>query len=320
MTNRVCKYCSLKAVNGPKCINCDTVFHPKCVPRLTNVRVINNELVECCCEMISEASTEKCASSASSNEIINFLHSADFSKIIQIAVRSETAKLQGEIDDLKVKFDIVVESNKELVRLLSIENHVSFKKSPTNESEKVEVNPTIQPLNSSKTPVDQTPYVKTPQRLEVTKKIPKSLPLNSPTQDDPQPESENDDHTWQVQTHRRKKRPSGIKFGTGNADNILKPVIPKSFIHVSKIGLDCTTDHVTSYIQNKLSDSNLHVDCTELNVKSKEYKSFKVGIPVTHTAQLLDPCFWPKSIAIKKFIHFKEKTKTITPSKTSKMD
>jgi hypothetical protein len=48
MSDLNCLYCRNKAVKGPKCIKCDRVFHPKCVERLNDVKVISSDEVLCC--------------------------------------------------------------------------------------------------------------------------------------------------------------------------------------------------------------------------------------------------------------------------------
>lgn len=64
-SSRVCKYFKLKAVNGPKCKRCDTVFHSKCVGRF-NLDLLNDHSVLCCEVFGNAASPDK------SNELLNF--------------------------------------------------------------------------------------------------------------------------------------------------------------------------------------------------------------------------------------------------------
>lgn len=56
---KVCRYCKIRAVNGPKCVQCDTVlFHPKCGSRL-NLNIVNKSDVVCCGDLGKVESLDK---------------------------------------------------------------------------------------------------------------------------------------------------------------------------------------------------------------------------------------------------------------------
>lgn len=89
------------------------------------------------------------------------------------------------------------------------------------------------------------------------------------------------------------------KFGSGSTSELLKPYIPRTFVHVSRLDLTCSPDVLLSYIKSK---TDICIDeCEELQVKSKSYKCFKIGVQADKASTLLDPEFWPPYVAVKRF-------------------
>ncbi|CAH0554808.1 unnamed protein product [Brassicogethes aeneus] len=100
---------------------------------------------------------------------------------------------------------------------------------------------------------------------------------------------------------KRKKR-----FIYGNNENVtsnkLSGYIANSNIHVSRLDLSHTKEDVIGYIREKIPElREKNIDCTELEVKTKAYKSFKVSIPATQKKNVLSKEFWPNNVAVKLF-------------------
>lgn len=86
---------------------------------------------------------------------------------------------------------------------------------------------------------------------------------------------------------------------------MLTPYIPKTYIHVSNVHLDCSKDLIINYVKSKIDSE---IDCVELEVKSQTCRSLKIGILANEAGKLLDTTFWPPQIAIKKFINYRQRS------------
>lgn len=63
-------------------------------------------------------------------------------------------------------------------------------------------------------------------------------------------------------------------------------------------------EDVVKYVISKLG-TDVKVNCEELQVRSQNYRSFKISIPASEGGKLLSGDFWPPGIAVRKFINLK---------------
>jgi hypothetical protein len=114
MSDLNCLYCRNKAVKGPKCIKCDRVFHPKCVERLNDVKVISSDEVLCC-----EGSDMQVKESVDFNarSIIEFLQSDRFRYTISGIVEAQVSALKDEIRQLKIQVEHLKSTNLDLIKM-----------------------------------------------------------------------------------------------------------------------------------------------------------------------------------------------------------
>lgn len=125
----------MKALNGPKCIGCESIFHPKCASRL-KLQSVDEHSVNGCgkAEMSGEhIEVNLCnlplspAADISSgdylsrgNEVIAYLQSADhFSNRIARIVENQTVALRNEVAALRNDLYILGTTNIDLIKLLS---------------------------------------------------------------------------------------------------------------------------------------------------------------------------------------------------------
>ncbi|KAL3288059.1 hypothetical protein HHI36_002510 [Cryptolaemus montrouzieri] len=97
--------------------------------------------------------------------------------------------------------------------------------------------------------------------------------------------------------HNRKTAIYGVQKGVNDS----KAYLP--FVHVSKVSLEYRIEGVVELVKRKLS--NVNVECVELNVKSKQYKSFKITVAVSCSTNLHDGAFWQHK-AVRKFLAHKQ--------------
>ncbi|KAK9871589.1 hypothetical protein WA026_012969 [Henosepilachna vigintioctopunctata] len=88
----------------------------------------------------------------------------------------------------------------------------------------------------------------------------------------------------------------GSKTGSGH----LKAYIPVSSIHISKVRLENDDKDIIEYIKTHIP--HIPVSCTELKVRSGQYRSFKVGVPASISSQILNSNFWPEHLVVKRFL------------------
>lgn len=115
--------------------------------------------------------------------------------------------------------------------------------------------------------------------------------------------NEKDSHTPN-KSAKLKNRISII--GEKKSDNVpgnLKASTPLTTISVSKVSLDVTGTDLLEYLRASFGQ-NVKFNIENTDVKSGEYKAFKVMAPKELEENLLQPNNWPQGIAVKKFTLF----------------
>lgn len=87
-------------------------------------------------------------------------------------------------------------------------------------------------------------------------------------------------------------------------DNKLVASTPQTSIFVSKISLEIADSDLVEYLKNNFGDDQKFTVET-LEVKSGEYKAFKIIANKNLEENLLNPNNWPENIIIKKFTFFR---------------
>ena len=122
----------------------------------------------------------------------------------------------------------------------------------------------------------------------------------------------NENGNWHQPRYLRKRNKSSIVTGIKQSSHLLT-VEKKHFYYIGRIDPSMSSDNVVNFIKNDLQIAN--VSCDLLSDKG-EFKSFKVGIPQSAAANILNSDLWPCGAVIRRFYSSQRKVNNIT-SKTN---
>lgn len=330
VASRVCKYCKLKAVNGPKCINCETVFHPGCVSRL-NLTPAGENGVICCNETsnLGNSTTDQPVvnlptllpvSNGDTNPVISFLKSQEFSLIVAGIVEKETVALRDEITHLREE----ITNLKSCVLTTGPSQHFVSNSKLFAEVVRAPEGNCERDVSSGKKR-KQTDLSAVPVRGGVVKD---TGPM---TVDSVELEINTQRKELQSGGSRTRTRPKGLIIGTGvpahdNSNSVendsesgfvaVTKRIRKVHLHLTRVNPAVDTENITAYISRKLlskhNDANIaNVEVLKLNSRyPQDYSSFKVTTTSTYLQSLLEPDFWPSGVAVRKYFDRSQKSQT----------
>ncbi|KAK9886002.1 hypothetical protein WA026_014788 [Henosepilachna vigintioctopunctata] len=127
-------------------------------------------------------------------------------------------------------------------------------------------------------------------------------PTSQRTRNSPQSQNKDVTKTLKINdnlTSNKKPRLPPI-YGSKTGSGHLKAYILVSSIHISKVRLENDDKDIIKYIKTHIPHNA--VSCTELKVKSGQYRSFKVGVPANISSQILNSNFWPEHLVVKRFL------------------
>ncbi|KAJ3646845.1 hypothetical protein Zmor_024414 [Zophobas morio] len=337
---KMCKKCGNIPTQGPKCVQCNAVFHPGCIKYLKDVVEIAPGEVMCCGSKVTpttlpeKKTTNSIAQeevAASINDPDNELDDESFSSAIE---NSDTAKVENKYqkkllkeNDLHIKslcanLDIL---HKQITLLNNIiikqEEGISNNHDPETTSQEINEivkNSKLLPSKNTndkqqkKTQDSPSNQAKTPNQGDKDKKVKKTLrgysELQEPVQDDNEnldnnKTLQNEDDNWnQVKRKKRHRRESNKPIIGCSVDNsTLKAVPRRSFIHVYRLNPSTTAKD----IEDHLCMSNI---CTFRVVKLQSrypnlYSSFKVTIDHKDQDVAMKPETWPPGSCINRIFH-----------------
>lgn len=95
-------------------------------------------------------------------------------------------------------------------------------------------------------------------------------------------------------------------FGTGTTDTAISKFAAienkrRTWLHISKVKQDVTTEDLIKYLNHKLPNSTLTVKDITPVTGTNTFKSFQVGAEIDLQKTLLSETFWPRGIAFKPF-------------------
>lgn len=104
-----------------------------------------------------------------------------------------------------------------------------------------------------------------------------------------------------------KNTSSQIIIGSGSAISTLRTVEPLKWIFISRLHRDVTDDDMNAYIKETFNiEGFVIVRLKNNNSDTRDYVSFKIGIPDTKFNELLASSSWPVGVLIKEFIMYRK--------------
>ena len=304
----LCLYCKNKAVSGPKCIVCERVFHPKCVDRL-NLIVLNSDQVICCKMPGTSNSTDNIAKEA----VITFLKSSEFGEIIKEIVHHEVNAILTEVGRIRGELEAVKAANVDLIKLLT-NPKISGTKMPdtTHVKERVsrEQN-SANFANNFSNLFDPNSGTKPPNKSMATnKKDDKPADLNkklnekslSLSTDDIVNDNDNNDFIYPRYHQKRnfQTKNKNIINGTKSAkSSSLRAVEKMHHYYIGRIDPAMTENQVGECLKAELNLQNF--SCEKLPSKGGNFNSFKLSVPQSKAADILNPQMWPEGIVVRRF-------------------
>lgn len=300
----VCLHCRVKAVKGPKCVNCERVFHPKCVERL-NVIVLNSEQV-ICCKQTQDTQDD-------SDVVIKFLKSDAFGAIVKNIVQHETSVLFDEITRIREELDAVKSTNIDLIKLLTSSNKVSVPgvsySHVTQHLSACNQQHFIKSGNSTEIPSNDISPGKTVVGDKTADLIDKRIEKASVLSVEGSPV--NDKNTFTFPRYQRKKQNfadrkpkiiNGVKPATSSS---LRGVEKMHHFYIGRIDPDMTSSQVEECLKSEINLQNFK--CSKLPSKGGSYSSFKLSIPQSKSNDILNPQIWPQGVVVRRFFPSKNK-------------
>lgn len=238
--------------------------------------------------------------SSSSQEVSvikEFLKSSEFYTILKEAVKEETTVLIGKINELQKEVHILMNTNIDLIKLLTDDKVPQFSK----ENERLMIKKT-----------NETTGIRKKTTISLCRKDDKgesSIPQNEEVLVTDSCSDSNNIYNWRtVESRRRKsKKHNGIIGKDNNTGGGLKAVEKKTQIYISRLHPDTTLSDVTEFLKEKFPE----VKCEKGQSKYPEnYSSFKITIDENHFDLIMNPDLWPRGIYINKFFRSKNAKST----------
>lgn len=233
----------------------------------------------------------------SSDEVINFVKSQEFSDIIRAIVKEETCHLQETINDLRNQVTMLKETNIELIHMLSNKENQNIKNNPvSNISEsksiltKKIVAPKIPDSVQPKIPRPNSSSQETTNTKTNLKEIDKIIIDNN----------KNNTELWSTVIGRKDKRKRRSVIRGSDSTAQIKGVESYNHLHVYNLDPKLTAEDLNNYMKSKKIE---RVQCELLKSKHPEkYSSFKVSYPMQYHDEVHTAEFWPENACINRFL------------------
>ncbi|CAH0561689.1 unnamed protein product [Brassicogethes aeneus] len=245
-SEKLCKGCRYVARSGFICTKCSTVTHFGCAKRVK----------KCCGETLSVnvglESVNECSSENIKllRELVEELKKNNkllYDKVDYLEEKVET--LEGKLSEKTEELNKVSSSIKKPYSEVVNANKNKIQKVGNHEGKLVQQNTLIGDVNIKNDSVNKNTE-------EAGARIIEASVQNKPKAND------------------LKKFKKKVIYGTAKKNGTeIGAYMPKSKIHVSKLNLSVTKENIITFIKGELPD--MEVNCEELNVKSKAYRSFK---------------------------------------------
>lgn len=255
-------------------------------------------------------------------DIITFLKSDEFGKIIKSCIDEETKKLHEEVRILKQEVKDLKDSNIELVKVLTNSNGII--KDKQNEILERNVSNQSYNLRNRETP-NQNNFGSTigGEKNKRQKNCPlknntrnpdvgTNLNRNNLNRNNIQGDNINNEemvksneissgskesNKWEIQN--RKYRRKNVIYGNSSEESSFKGVERFVDYHVFRCPLDLTKEELEKFL---LSKGIPHAQCEEMQSKYPNvYKSFKASISSEYQKTFTNPEIWPKYVGIDQF-------------------
>lgn len=102
--------------------------------------------------------------------------------------------------------------------------------------------------------------------------------------------------------------PNNVIIGSDTMNSSLRTVEPLKWLFISRLYKDVSAEDVKTFIQEKFGIIDGKFALVKMNPKlsideSREYVSFKLGVPNNNFEDLLNPSSWPAGVLIKEFVY-----------------
>lgn len=314
MSGRACLYCRIVAVKGPRCVNCDRVFHPKCLERLNDVKVVNPDEVVCCESVGSKSGGENTKNEE--NVIIAFLESDRFKDILKSSLNCEIIALKEEVNNLRDEVKILKESNIDLIKLLTARriegpSIVTFESPIGSKADNVKMNKN----NSKSTFAELFTNGEKKKSEEVHKNVTvkprelKNLDKLNGTNINIEPKKFNDPGVNEWVEVKRKNRMQRSNQGIrGKADSCqgLSAAVKKISLYAGNFAINTEADKICDHLKVKFPGESINV---EILPKREEALSlaFKITLNESLQDRLYDENLWPNGVVVRRFFRPKIK-------------
>ncbi|KAJ3646919.1 hypothetical protein Zmor_024478 [Zophobas morio] len=282
---KMCKKCDNIPTQGPKCVQCNAVFHPGCIKYLKDIVESAPGEVMCCGSKVTPTPLpEKKMTNSIAQEEEKDLH-----------IKSLCANLDILLKQITLLNNIIIKQ----------EEGISNNHNPETTSQEINEivkNSKLLPLKNTndkqqkKTQDSPSNQAKTPNQGDKDKNDDNENLNNNKT-------LQNEDDNWnKVKSKKRHRRESNKPIIGCSVDNSTPKAVPRrSFIHVYRLNPSTTTKD----IEDHLCMSNI---CTfgveKLQSRYPDlYSSFKVTIDHKDQDVAMKPETWPRGSCVNRFFH-----------------
>jgi hypothetical protein len=323
MSDLNCLYCRNKAVKGPKCIKCDRVFHPKCVERLNDVKVISSDEVLCC-----EGSDMQVKESVDFNarSIIEFLQSDRFRYTISGIVEAQVSALKDEIRQLKIQVEHLKSTNLDLIKMCTKKQDLIQPLQVPMEHYQISARPQetsnrkIRVVKSADKPQDKpikTPVnnILKPQYLHSESTINRKLEDDNSNwvegvwkeRDNRHSQTLEDGSSDWTDVVRKKRNYQNSQTVRGKAKSLNLSAAPrKIYIYAGNFELNTEEKAILEHLQTTFPHKQFQVERLPRRENAKSV-AFKVTADYDLLQQMNNDEIWPEGVLIKRFIFFRNK-------------
>ncbi len=281
-TSLFCRKCKNKVVTAVKCVNCDSAYHQSCAKLINNIKLLDSAKL-ICCERIPIVDDD----------------AAFFDAVEQLSGPEKKVDLSIFTYILKQK-DHVIAELRDQVKLLN--DHIALLKQPIKET-------SVSSQEEIITKREESDNIQ-PQNIDI-----KPVPKEGITTDNTV-QNGNVNKSKSVKTPPKKRslliigNGSHVDSTTEEGDSFaISRIIRHSSIHLTRVNPIKTEDDVLKYIENTMTSQAIikenippKIKLTKLQSRHPEnYSSYKITLDSVYFKNLLDPKFWPKGVAVRKY-------------------
>lgn len=297
-----CKRCNKNVLNGPKCINCESVFHASCAKKSNYVTMHEDDILECCTSNTDDNGDQidelflNCIDNTNDDKVLNihtFKYILKQKDIIIYELRERIKFLYEHINILKqCEITNDKESDKKVTKQKPLPN--SPRNSSVNSFNTNVARPTI--LSG----VSSTEVSKAILEVQTSKKMEDIINLDPPVENVNKNKNVN---KWDKLNHNKRTFSRKTIVGENEDINIngkqYEVVKKYKSLHVYRLDPKVSAADLEKFLTPNFPE----IKCEVLQSKHPElYSSFKVSVFQQNLDQAMNPKTWPKGAHIQPFL------------------